>query len=124
MFLLKSLYMFIKIIKYINFILFPALIGLTCGLCAFAGDSAKSVWDFSLIFCVAILVFLIISIFCILTFKTTKNLKAYIENKNTFKNFFSIFILWLSLFILIYSFAQLWGLGIVAIYSFFPFYIN
>ncbi len=112
MFLLKSLYFFVRLVKYINFLLYLSLVGLFYGAYGLAGGTVKSIWDLRLIFFLACIIFFIITLFCFLTFKLLKNIKMYIQSKNEFRLSVPLFLSWFVLFFLIYSCSAGWGVGL------------
>ncbi len=119
MFLLKSLYLFVRLVKYINFLLYLSVVGLATGLGIMGGDTAKSIWDFRLIFFAAFILFLIITLFCFLTSKLLKKIKMHIQEKNEIRPSIPLFVLWTAFLMLIYRFAIFWGFGLAGVYLIF-----
>ena len=114
--LLKKLYLFINIIKYLNSLLIPALIGVTYGIIILVAASVKSLWEYWDLALLFLFAFGIILLFSFLTSKLLKIIDAYIEKKSITRYAIVISLLWLVLFLLIYSLSGAWILGLIAVF--------
>ena len=114
--LLKKLYLFINIIKYLNSLLIPALIGVTYGIIILVAASVKSLWEYWDLALLFLFAFGIILLFSFLTSKLLKIIKTYLDENNFPRCSIVIALLWLVLFLLIYSLSSAWILGLIAVF--------